>query len=279
MAQKIKIAVIGAGNMGSAVVRAAIGGGFAEAGDMAISNPSVQKLNLLKKEFEEIGITCSNVEAAAGARIIILAVKPYKIGEVLKELAPGIDGRRQIIVSLAAGIGTESICAYLQKESGNLPPVYCAIPNTAIAVREGMTFISAANPDEETDSLVLGLFKSGGEAMMVPENLLNAGMALASCGIAYVLRYIRAATESGVELGFRPAEAQYIIGQTMKGAVALLRESGSNPEVEIDKVTTAGGLTIRGLNTMEENGFSASVIKGIKACHATVKEDSRKNRK
>ncbi|MBQ5722120.1 MAG: pyrroline-5-carboxylate reductase, partial [Bacteroidaceae bacterium] len=94
---------------------------------------------------------------------------------------------------------------------------------------------------------------------------MNAGMALASCGIAYAMRYIRAATEGGVELGMYAHEAQQIVAQTLKGAVSLLEANHSHPEAEIDKVTTPGGITIKGLNAMERNGFSNSVIEGLKA--------------
>ena len=128
-----------------------------------------------------------------------------------------------------------------------------------------MTFMTSVFSTEEMDARLLAVFKELGDAMLVDERLMNAGMALASCGIAYVMRYIRAATEAGVELGFYAHDAQRIMMQTMKGAVALLAEGGQHPEAEIDKVTTPGGLTIRGLNAMEEAGFTQSVIKGLRA--------------
>jgi len=90
-------------------------------------------------------------------------------------------------------------------------------------------------------------------------------MALASCGIAYVMRYIRAASEGGVELGMYASDAKKIVMQTMLGAVKLLESTGNHPEAEIDKVTTPGGITIRGLNAMEANGFTTAVIEGLKA--------------
>lgn len=101
--------------------------------------------------------------------------------------------------------------------------------------------------------------------MLVEERLMNAGMVLASCGIAYVMRYVRAATEGGVELGMYPDTARRVVLQTLRGAVELLEATGNHPEVEIDKVTTAGGITIRGLNEMEHAGFTSSVIRGLKA--------------
>ena len=128
-----------------------------------------------------------------------------------------------------------------------------------------MTFIAGKNTTTEIDAEILAIFQEMGEAMLVEERLIPAGMALASCGIAYAMRYIRAATEGGVELGMYARDAQHVVEQTLKGAVALLQANGSHPETEIDRVTTPGGITIRGLNAMEENGFTNSVIKGLKA--------------
>ena len=116
--------------------------------------------------------------------------------------------------------------------------------------------------DEEATAAMAALFDSTGLQMVTEERLLGAATTLASCGIAYAMRYVRASTEGGVELGFKAHDAQRIVMQTMKGAVDLLQASGSHPEVEIDKVTTPGGMTIRGLNEMEHAGFTSSVIRG-----------------
>ena len=112
---------------------------------------------------------------------------------------------------------------------------------------------------------MLNIFNELGEAMLVEEKLIPAGTSLASCGIAYALRYIRAAMEGGVELGFRADDAKRIVMQTLRGAVDILDAGGQHPEVEIDRVTTPGGLTIKGLNAMEAAGFTNSVIEGLRA--------------
>ncbi|MDR2469198.1 MAG: pyrroline-5-carboxylate reductase, partial [Tannerella sp.] len=103
-----------------------------------------------------------------------------------------------------------------------------------------------------------------GVVQQIDERLMTAGTALASCGLAYAFRYIRAATEGGVELGFYPEQAKDIVLQTLKGAVALLEANGTHAEVEIDKVCTPGGITIRGLNEMEHAGFTSAVVRGLK---------------
>jgi pyrroline-5-carboxylate reductase len=112
---------------------------------------------------------------------------------------------------------------------------------------------------------VIRLYSLCGEVMEVQESQVEAGMMMASCGIAYVMRMVRAMTEGGVEMGFYPAQAQKIAIQTMQGAVTLLNESGLHPEVAIDKVTTPGGVTIKGLNELDRAGFNAAVVRCLKA--------------
>ena len=183
--------------------------------------------------------------AVVGATCVALPENAVK--DVL--VAPELKNEKVIIGSMAAGISTDKIASLF----GYQHPVYVIIPNTAIAVQQSMTFITGRNTTPDMDSEVLAIFRELGEAMLVEERLIGAGMALASCGIAYAMRYIRAATEGGVELGMYARDAQHIVEQTLRGAVALLQANQSHPEAEIDRVTTPGGITIRGLNAMEEN--------------------------
>jgi pyrroline-5-carboxylate reductase len=127
-----------------------------------------------------------------------------------------------------------------------------------------MTFLCARNASQEQIEAVKSIFDNLGATMVIEERLMGAGMALASCGIAYAMRYVRAAMEGGVEMGMYPNDAKNIVLQTLKGAVALLEATGNHPEAEIDKVTTPGGVTIKGLNAMEANGFTNAVIEGLK---------------
>ena len=146
-----------------------------------------------------------------------------------------------------------------------LSSLFLVIPNIAIAQLQSMTFIVPIGADESTTQQVQKIFDAMGKSIITDEQHLSAGTTLASCGIAYAMRYIRAASEGGVELGFKADDAKNIVMQTMKGAVELLEASGLHPEAAIDLVTTPGGVTIQGLNEMEHNGFTSSVIKGLKA--------------
>jgi len=247
--------------MGGATARGLAMGQQVDTKDIFASNPSMSKLEAIKAEFPQINITQDNKECVREADMVIIAVKPWKVDELAKEVAPELKNEKVIIGSMAAGISTDKIASLF----GYQHPIYTIIPNTAIAVQQSMTFIAGKNTTPEMDALILGIFQELGEVMLVEERLIPAGMALASCGIAYAMRYIRAATEGGVELGMYAHNAQHIVEQTLKGAVALLQANDSHPETEIDRVTTPGGITIRGLNAMEENGFTNSIIKGLKA--------------
>lgn len=260
-----KIAIIGAGNMGGALARGVAKGSIIETSDIYVSNPSTPKLNALKAEFAEINITTNNCEAAAAADIIVLAVKPWKVEEVLNEIKPHIDYTRQAVASMVGGFGIAQLSAWLDKGDGVLPATYLIIPNTAIATMSSMTFIASARSTDAQEQHLLRIFNELGEAMLVDEGLIAAGTSLASCGIAYALRYIRAAMEGGVELGFRADDAKRIVMQTLRGAADILEANSSHPEAEIDRVTTPGGLTIKGLNAMEAAGFTNSVIEGLRA--------------
>lgn len=251
--------------MGGAVARGLARGAKVATSDIYVSNPSTAKLETLKSEHPEINTTTNNCEAAAAADIVILAVKPWKVEQVIDELKPHLDYKRQAIASMVGGLGIGQLSEWLDKGDGGLPATYIIIPNTAIATLSSMTFIASARTTEEQDAELVEVFNELGMAMLVDEGLIPAGTSLASCGIAYALRYIRAAMEGGVELGMRADDAKRIVMQALRGAVDILEANDSHPEAEIDRVTTPGGLTIKGLNAMEAAGFTHSVIEGLRA--------------
>lgn len=251
--------------MGGALARGLAQSSIISTSGIYVSNPSTPKLEALKTEFPEIDVTTNNCEAATAADMIVLAIKPWKVVEVLDELKPNLDYTRQTIASMVGGLGIAELSKWLDNGSCVLPATYLIIPNTAIATRSSMTFIASARSTDERDSLIMDIFNELGEAMLVDEGLIPAATSLASCGIAYALRYVRAAMEGGVELGFRADDAKRIVMQTMRGAADILAANNSHPEAEIDRVTTPGGLTIKGLNAMEAAGFTHSVIEGLRA--------------
>ena len=258
----MKIAIIGAGAMGGAMADGFIKSGAVKPADISVANPTAQKLEHFA--LQGASVTTDNKTAAESADIVIIAVKPWLVEQVVNELKPVLNYTRQTIITVAAGISGSQFTAWLKKDDA-VPQTFIVIPNTAIAVLASMTFIVPVNATADTTTTIKALFDNVGQTMVTDERHLSAGMTLASCGIAYAMRYVRAAAEGGVELGFKADMAKDIVLQTMKGAVELLQANGNHPEAEIDKVCTPGGLTIRGLNEMEHAGFTSAVIRGLKA--------------
>lgn len=232
--------------------------------DITVSNRGKEKLDLLKTENPSIHTTTDNKAAVKGADIIILAVKPWVLDSVAIDIRKELDLPRQIIVSIVAGASLERL-ATLFASADAMPALFRVMPNTAVAVRQSMTLFTPYNAVPEQVNRIRALLDSLGKSLLVDESLMEAGTALCSCGTAFAMRYMRAAIEGGVEMGFYPHDAQLLVEQTVKGAAELLLATGNHPEVEIDKVTTPGGITIKGLNEMEAAGFSAAVIRGLKA--------------
>ena len=254
----MKIAIIGAGNMGGAIARGLAKGSIIKEEDICVSNPSNGKLEALKADFPSMQVANNNVEATKDADIVLLAVKPWYVEQVVKELQ--LDAERQMLVSVAAGISFEQFECWV----GEKMTVFRVIPNTAISQLESMTLIASHHASKEQEQLMLDIFNEMGVAMLIPEKQLAATTALTSCGIAYVLKYIQAAMQAGIELGVYPKDAQRMVAQSVKGAASLILINDTHPSVEIDKVTTPGGITIRGINELEHEGFSSAVIKAMK---------------
>lgn len=260
----MKFAIIGAGNIGSALAFGLAQSKLVRTEDIFISNTHPEKLERIKAFAPAIHTTTDNRICTKDADVVVLAVKPWKLQPLVEQLKDLLDYKKQIVASMVGGVGLKELKELFERDD-EVPPLYYLIPNTAIAARESMTFLSSLGATPEQDEALLAVFKELGDAMLVEERLMNAGLVLASCGIAYALRYIRANTQGGVLLGFTPPDAQRIVAQTMKGAASLLSVDHSHPEAEIDKVTTPAGLTIRGLNAMERNGFTTSIIEGLMA--------------
>ena len=259
--KEMKIAVIGAGAMGGATVEGLIKGQQFRNEDITVSDPSQAVIEKFAKTG--VSVTTDNKLAADSTDIVCVVVKPWLVERVLKDIKPELDPKNQILIVIAAGVSSKSIQEWLGEQC---PPLFLVIPNIAIAEMASMTFIvpCGAVSQHHTET-VKAIFDEMGNTLITDEQHLAAGTTLASCGIAYAMRYIRAASEGGVELGFKADDAKAIVMQTMKGAVELLEASGMHPEAAIDLVTTPGGVTIKGLNEMEHAGFTSAVIRGLKA--------------
>ena len=254
----MKTAIIGAGNMGGAIARGLAKGTIIPANDIIVSNPTQHKLDVLKAEFPALQTTRDNQEAVTGAELIILAVKPWLIKPVVSELKLK---SKQILISVAAGIPFEELAHYVADKEMTM---FRLIPNTAISEMESMTLIASRNASKEQEQLLLDIFNQMGLAMLIPEDKIAAATAMTSCGIAYVLKYIQAAMQAGIE-GIYPKDGMRMVAQSVKGAAELILNNDTHPSIEIDKVCTPGGITIKGINELERQGFPSAIINAIKA--------------
>lgn len=246
----MKVAIIGAGNMGGAIATGLISNNY----EVTVVDPVNETFGAMGIEtHKKIGTFITEAQA------VIIAVKPWLATHVARELAAAIGNSHMLICSIAAGYTLDEM-----SELFTTQPLFRIMPNTAVSVGQGMSFVAAKRATDDELKAVNDMFATLGSSLIIQETQIDACMALASCGIAYALRYARAAMEGGIELGMPATATQAIISQTMKGAAALL-DTGRHPEAEIDKVTTPGGITIKGLNAMERNGFTNAVIEGLKS--------------
>ncbi|WP_163708795.1 pyrroline-5-carboxylate reductase [Mangrovibacterium lignilyticum] len=255
-----KIAIIGAGNMGGAIANGILKSGYLPASSISISDPRESKLIELKEQGFQA--TADNAEAVKDANLVIFAVKPYHIEGVISNIKAVLTSDK-ILVSIVAGVNLND----LAQMAGEDKKILRVMPNTAISIQESMTCIAGNGNTKDCLATVKELFDQLGETVVIPEELMGAATVLASCGTAFALRYVRAAMQGGIEMGFGAEMAQFITAQTVKGAVQLIMDTGNHPEREIDKVTTPRGVTITGINEMEHKGFSSSVIQGLIASY------------
>jgi pyrroline-5-carboxylate reductase len=250
------IAIIGGGNLGTAIAEGLLKSKFCKAADIIITKRNITTLKTLADKG--VTVTANNNEAIKKSALIIFAVKPFQIAEVINTIKKDLSAKH-VLVSVITGISLNDLNEMINKKN----PLFRAMPNTAIAIQESMTCISHSNATPAQLQFVKKLFETLGKVTIIEDKLMDAATVLGACGTAYAMRYIRANIQGGIEIGFDSATANLIAAQTVKGAAELLLQKGTHPEQEIDKVTTPKGCTIAGLNEMEHQGFSSSLIKGI----------------
>ena len=194
-----KIAIIGGGNLGTAIAEGLIQSGFVSPKHILITKRNIHTLH----ELERKGVLVSdkNEEAVRYADLVILAVKPFQVNEILLALKEEFRANEQVLVSVVTGVSIEHIGRYL----GGALPVVRAMPNTAIAIQESMTCIAAQNVGEEHLQYVMDVFNQLGRAVRIDEKLMDAATVLGACGTAFAMRYIRANIQGGIEIGFDAA--------------------------------------------------------------------------
>ena len=258
----MNIHIIGGGNLGVAI---AIGvSKYTTNNSVTITRRNIEKISYL--EQSGIVTSSSNTDNIQHADVIILSIKPHQVDAVLEEILPFLS-KKTIIASAVSGLSIEQLI----EKSDNKHSIIHIMPNIAIRFGQSATCISFNENDAIEGKKIIALFDQLGTVSVIDEKLMDAATVLGACGTAYALRYIRASMQAGIEIGFDAATALNIASQTAKGAATMALEEKIHPEQLIDRVTTPQGCTIVGLNEMEHEGFSSSLIKGIKTSLHKIK--------
>jgi len=251
----MKVAIIGAGSLGQSIAKGLLINNVVSSLYLTKRNTnSLSKFN----EYKEVILTSDNTEAVKNADILIFAVQPRHFNRILERIQPLLNGNH-VLISVITGFSI----AKIETIVGANTCIIRSMPNTAASVGQSMTCLSSNTKGKEKVELAKTIFNSLGVSMEIPEEQLQAATVICASGIAFWMRLIRATTQGAIQLGFEADEAHKLAMQTCFGAASLLKESGNHPEAEIDRVTTPGGCTIEGLNEMEHQGLSSSLIKGI----------------
>ena len=254
----MKIAIIGTGNLGYSIA----------IGILTQDNFKFRNLYLTKRNTESLDswskllnvkISTDNRKAVRFSEVIIIAVQPNQLQGVLEEIKDLVNPKKHTIISVVTGRKIQDLESVLGADT----PIIRSMPNTAISVGQSMTCLSANQNGKLNIEFAKTIFNSVGKTMCIEEKLMQSATVICASGIAFWMRLIRATTQGAVQLGFDAEEAQELAVQTCLGAASLLVKTGNHPEKEIDKVTTPSGCTIEGLNEMEHQGLSSSLIKGL----------------
>lgn len=257
------ITIIGGGNLGTAMAEGLLSSGFLKPSELKVTKRNLATIQSLKEK--KIAISTDNAAAVKKSDVIILAVKPFQATDVLNGIKNELNADK-ILISVVSSVTISEMESLIKQTI----PIFRAMPNTAIAIQQSMTCICSQHAKPDQVKYVHDLFSNLGRVVTIEEPLMEAATILGACGTAFAMRYIRANIQGGIEIGFDAATASLIAAQTVKGAADLLLLKGSHPEQEIDKVTTPKGCTIAGLNEMEHQGFSSSLIKGIVSSYKKI---------
>ncbi|TXN38151.1 pyrroline-5-carboxylate reductase [Flagellimonas hymeniacidonis] len=251
----MKIAIIGAGNLGLAIAKGVLHSNGATT--MYLTKRNTSEI----KDFEKYGnvtVTSDNQEAVKQSDILIFAVQPGHFANILEQVKDLLT-ENHVVISTITGFSISK----MEEIIGADKYIIRSMPNTAISVGNSMTCLCSNELGKKRVDLAKAIFNRMGHTLEIPENQMQAATVICASGIAFWMRLIRATTQGAIQLGFDAKEAQELAMHTCNGAASLLIESGSHPEEEIDRVTTPKGCTISGLNEMEHQGLSSSLIRGI----------------
>ncbi len=265
------IAILGGGNLGTALAKGLLASQQFELKDIILTDKRGHRINYLKEKG--FNVSDNNAQAVRQAKIVVMSVKPQQFHDLAEEIKDYITDK-QIIVSTITGITLREI-----ENSIGKVPLFRVMPNTALSICESMTCIASKNCNAEQEKMITSMFDKMGKTLKISEDMMSAATVVGACGIAFALRFMRAMSQGGIEIGFNSEMSQLITAQTVKGAAMLIIETDNHPEREIDKVTTPQGITISGLNEMEHQGLSSAVIRGLVTSYDKLEKLAAKDNK
>jgi pyrroline-5-carboxylate reductase len=252
------VAVLGTGKLGSILVRSFLKQGLFSPKQITATVNHEGKAAALSKELG-VNVTTNNRAAVKNADIILLAVKPQVVGDVLKEIKPSL-GKDTLLISVAASVPT----SYIEQRTKERVPVVRAMPNTCSAVGCGMTGICrGANAAAEHVEIAKAMFTAVGRTVAVDERNMDAVTGLSACGPAFIYIILESLAEAGVKVGLPRDVSTLLAAQTMKGAASVVLETGDHPALLKDAVTTPAGCTIDGILELEEGKLRVTLIKAV----------------
>jgi len=263
-----KVGIIGAGNMGEAIVRGLVKGGKLKSTQIIVSDVDRNRVNSVVERYNVAGTT-SNVRVVENADIVFIAVKPKDFEETVLPLRDIFkDG--QVVISVMAGINREKIKKILEK-----PFIVRIMPNTPALIGEGAIGASFGDIPQDRKEEVLELLSSLGKVVEVDEKLMDVVTGLSGSGPAYVFMFIEGLVQGGIKGGLSYQQALELAVQTVKGAAKLVEETGEHPSVLRDRVSSPFGTTIYALHKLEEKGFKDAVISAVEEATKRSKELSK----
>ena len=260
----MKIAIIGTGNLGLSIAKGILHSNGATS--MYLTKRNITEIEKYTK-YGNVIVTTDNREAVSKSDILIFAVQPGHFAKILMDIKELLT-EKHVVISTITGFSIDKIEELIGKNNY----IVRSMPNTAISVGKSMTCICSNELGKKRIDLAKAIFNRMGHSMEIPESQMQAATVICASGIAFWMRLIRATTQGAIQLGFDAKEAQELAMHTCSGAANLLIESGNHPEEEIDRVTTPMGCTIQGLNEMEIQGLSSSLIQGIVASFDKITE-------
>jgi pyrroline-5-carboxylate reductase len=252
------VGFVGTGNMGEALIRGLLHGHLCRPEQIICSDARPDRLKAVRETYGIRG-TSHNTEVVKQSDIVILAVKPQIMRQVVDEIAKYLD-LSKLVISIAAGVPLETIESSAKKEL----KLVRVMPNICVSVREGASAITAGKHALKEDLMFAKtIFDSVGKSLFIEENLLDAVTGLSGSGPAYIFLIIDAMADAGVKVGLSRGDALILASQTVLGAAKMLIETGEHPGKLKDMVTSPGGTAIAGLHTLEQGGLRTTLINAV----------------